>query len=55
MLATDSTSTAHFSAQVVNNFVNVYVDIFVDLRHCQTLHIFVCQPGTQIGLEIFHS
>jgi hypothetical protein len=54
MLATDSTSTAYFSAQVVNNFVNVYI-IFADLRHCQTLHIFVCQPGTQIGLEIFHS
>jgi hypothetical protein len=46
MLATDSTSTAYFSAQLVNNFFNVCVDIFVDLRHCQTLHIFVCQPGT---------
>jgi hypothetical protein len=43
-----------FQRKVVNNFVIFYVDILLDLRHCQTLRIFVCQPETQIGLENFH-
>jgi hypothetical protein len=42
-----------FQREDVNSFVNAYVDIFMDLRRCQTLHTFVCQQGTQVGLENF--